>query len=438
MTDSTKSLITVFALIMKNQEYHKIPDTLEKLLPDAQITLNLFNSIVSGLSNMNEGLSKKQANSFLKILNKKLDSSLYNETSYTALIKLYSNEVFNKADKVVELFDTMKSLGIKIKRRTMAPVLQMCKREELYELAMTLYLDCKIHDIKLEEDDYLAILTLACLEEPMEIYNIKMIIADMVKNIETISHNGIAILEQLFPNNRPIEINSDGTCDEVKLPGVSFTSSEKTNMLTRIETYVGNMVARSSKHHGLFGAFIKKIKGYKYDIVIDSANVGFYKQGTNSGKIVNLGQLIKFIDHLNSKKYRIMLILHSRHTQSLDKSRQAELEYIKKNVAYHIFTPHGMDDDWYWLYSVMSKNKCKVLTNDELRNHLFYMNLGDMFMDWKKYCIINYSTDLKGNPILDIPDQYMTKIYFSYKDNKMVVPIKKGGWHYFSLTFDDK
>ena len=48
------------------------------------------------------------------------------------------------------------------------------------------------------------------------------------------------------------------------------------------------------------------------------------------------------------------------------------------------------------------------------------------------------TTDIKGNPILKIPDQYMTKIYFSYKHNKLVVPIKKGGWHYFSLTFDDK
>ena len=228
---------------------------------------------------------------------------MYNETSYTALIKLYSNEIFNKADKIIELFDTMKSEGIKIKRRTMAPVLQMCKREELYELAMTLYLDCKVMDIKLEEDDYLAILGLACIEEPMEIYNIKMIISDMVRNIETISPDGITQLEQLFPDNRPTIVDENGNCSEGKLPGFAFTSSEKTNMLTRIETYVGNMVARSSKHHGLFGKFIKKIKGYKYDVVIDSANVGFYKQGTNSGKIINFTQLCKFIDYLNSKKY---------------------------------------------------------------------------------------------------------------------------------------
>ena len=438
MTDITKTLITKFALIMKNQDYHKIPETLDELLPDAEVSLNLFNSIVSGLSCVKEGLTKKKAKTYLKILNKKLDSSMYNETSYTALIKLYSSEIFNKADKVIELFDSMKSEGIKIKRRTMAPVFQMCKNEELYELAMTLYLDCKVMDIKLEEDDYLAILSLACIEEPMEIYNIKMILYDMVKNIETISQEGINQLEQLFPDNRPIEVDEFGNCGEAKLPGFSFTSSEKTNMLTRIETYVGNMVARSAKHHGLFGKFIKKIKSYKYDIVIDSANVGFYNQGTNSGKIINFSQLIKFIDHLNTKKYKVLLILHSRHTQSLNKTREKELEYIKSKVAYHIFTPHGMDDDWYWLYSVMSKNKCKVVTNDELRNHLFYMNLGAMFTDWKKYCIINYETNKEGEPTLKMPSQFMNKIYFSYKDNKLIVPIRNGGWHYFSLTFDDK
>ena len=148
----------------------------------------------------------------------------------------------------------------------------------------------------------------------------------------------------------------------------------------------------------------------------DPQNYYYYKEGFD---IKELGTIYNGIQSLKANKADTV-------GGSSDKVRSSKIRWIPQN------------DDWYWLYSVMSKNKCKVLTNDELRNHLFYMNLGDMFMDWKKYCIINYSTDLKGNPILDIPDQYMTKIYFSYKDNKMIVPIKKGGWHYFSLTFDDK
>ena len=36
MTDTTKTLTTNFAQIMKHQEYHKIPETLDKLLPDAK------------------------------------------------------------------------------------------------------------------------------------------------------------------------------------------------------------------------------------------------------------------------------------------------------------------------------------------------------------------------------------------------------------------
>jgi proteinaceous RNase P len=42
----------------------------------------------------------------------------------------------------------------------------------------------------------------------------------------------------------------------------------------------------------------------------------------------------------------------------------------KEGILYQ--SPAGCNDDWFWLYAAVAM-KCKVVTNDEMRDHHFQM-----------------------------------------------------------------
>ena len=76
---------------------------------------------------------------------------------------------------------------------------------------------------------------------------------------------------------------------------------------------------------------------------------------------------------LQHRGYRPLVVLHCRHTMPgviprdhlpiVDKWREEKLL---------LTTPHGCNDDWFWLYAAV-KLRCKVVTNDEMRDHHFQM-----------------------------------------------------------------
>jgi proteinaceous RNase P len=46
-------------------------------------------------------------------------------------------------------------------------------------------------------------------------------------------------------------------------------------------------------------------------------------------------------------------------------------------------TPTGSNDDWYWLYAAV-RYKCLLVTNDEMRDHLFQLLGNEFFPKWKE------------------------------------------------------
>ncbi|CAI7792536.1 unnamed protein product [Closterium sp. NIES-53] len=46
-------------------------------------------------------------------------------------------------------------------------------------------------------------------------------------------------------------------------------------------------------------------------------------------------------------------------------------------------TPTGANDDWYWLYAAISM-RCLLVSNDEMRDHIFQTLSADYFSRWKE------------------------------------------------------
>jgi len=99
----------------------------------------------------------------------------------------------------------------------------------------------------------------------------------------------------------------------------------------------------------------------------------------------------------------------------------------------HFFSPQGMDDDMYWLYASIYNPKAKIITNDEMRNHIVNISVGDMFTEWKKYRVIKYNI-IKDEVMLHMPCKYMIRPVM--KGGDMILPFadeeSRITWKYYS------
>ena len=171
----------------------------------------------------------------------------------------------------------------------------------------------------------------------------------------------------------------------------------------------------------------------KYDTVLDGANVGFFEQGTNSGKVLNFRQIQMFVDKAVEMKRKVLLILHERHLRNISATNMDILKDIKKKTI-SFFSPQGNDDDMYWLYSSIVNPRAKIITNDEMRNHIVNIAAGDMFTEWKKYRRIQYNI-LGGEVVFHMPNKYMDRPLM--ENNNLIIPFKNENgrinWKYYVI-----
>lgn len=113
-----------------------------------------------------------------------------------------------------------------------------------------------------------------------------------------------------------------------------------------------------------------------FDVVVDGANVGYFKQNfVGAPSHVDYQQIDQLIQFLTvQRKLRPLLILHSRHLSRYNVPDEAAQQIIDRWKAADLLyaTPKGFNDDWFWIYAAV-KYHCKIVTNDEMRDHHFQM-----------------------------------------------------------------
>ncbi|CAN4099897.1 unnamed protein product [Withania somnifera] len=163
-----------------------------------------------------------------------------------------------------------------------------------------------------------------------------------------------------------------------------------------------------------------------FDAVVDGANVGLISE-----RNFNFSQLRSVVNKLRqmseSKKLPLVILHKSRTTggPAQHPNNKKLLESWKKAGALYA-TPHGSNDDWYWLYAAVS-SKCLLLTNDEMRDHLFQLLGTSFFPRWKEKHQIRMTASKDDGLKLHMPPPYSIVIQES----------EQGCWHVPTLTGDD-
>uniref|UniRef100_A0A7N0RC66 ribonuclease P n=1 Tax=Kalanchoe fedtschenkoi TaxID=63787 RepID=A0A7N0RC66_KALFE len=178
-------------------------------------------------------------------------------------------------------------------------------------------------------------------------------------------------------------IDTDALCEACgeKLVCVDIDNTETEKLADSLASFA---IERETKAN--FRQFMDWLDHHaNYDAVVDGANIGLYQQNFQDGcfSIVQLEAVVKELCCEKQKK-RPLVILHTKRLRAFMESppsRKLLEEWQSQGVLYA--TPHGSNDDWYLLYAAV-KLKCLVVTNDELRDHIYEL-LGQSFINqWKE------------------------------------------------------
>ncbi|KAI3714636.1 hypothetical protein L6452_21594 [Arctium lappa] len=177
-------------------------------------------------------------------------------------------------------------------------------------------------------------------------------------------------------------------------------------------------IAKERDRNSSFEKFQKWLDYYgPFEAVVDGANVGLFSQRRfKPSKVNTIANGIRQM--LPTKKWPLV-ILHNRRVtgDKMDEGMNKSLVEKWKTADALYATPTGSNDDWYWLYAAI-KFKCLLVTNDEMRDHLFQLLGNDFFPKWKERHQVRFNFSETG-PVYHMPPPCSVVIQES----------RKGHWH---------
>ena len=208
---------------------------------------------------------------------------------------------------------------------------------------------------------------------------------------------------------------ADGRCSATGAPlrAVHISAAARAELRAVIPRLAGSRA--KGEEFSRFGAWVDEHGPFEY--VLDGANIGFFGQA----KLVKASKATSFsyeqvdavLRAVCARSTRVLLVLHVSHTDAarLD-TVQLELLSRWRERGVLFSSPAKHNDDWYWLYAAMaSGDSCRVVSNDEMRDHHFGMMTPRNFLRWKERHVVRFTFRNKSwQPELNYPPVYTTAV----------------------------
>ncbi|KAK2371381.1 proteinaceous RNase P [Trifolium repens] len=218
-------------------------------------------------------------------------------------------------------------------------------------------------------------------------------------------------------------VDDDGMCLSCseKLVSIDIDPKETENFAASLSKLACLKQPKANFSH--FQKWLKK--NGPFDAVVDGANVGLANIAHFS--FSQLDNVVRQLRELSPSKRLPLIILHVNRVtggRAQSPNNKRLIENWKKNGVLYA-TPYGSNDDWYWLYAAVSC-KCLLLTNDEMRDHLFQLLGSSFFPRWKEKHQVRVSASKRGVSLV-LPPRYSIVIQES----------ANGSWHVPTVSSDD-
>eukprot|EP00252_Welwitschia_mirabilis_P019467 TRINITY_DN4520_c0_g1_i1.p1 TRINITY_DN4520_c0_g1~~TRINITY_DN4520_c0_g1_i1.p1 ORF type:complete len:685 (+),score=120.89 TRINITY_DN4520_c0_g1_i1:128-2182(+) len=184
---------------------------------------------------------------------------------------------------------------------------------------------------------------------------------------------------------------------------------------------------RENRSH--FSEFQKWLEEHgPYEAILDGANIGLHQSGgSNTFSFRQLDAVSTGLQRRSPSNKLPLIVLHNMRTKVGPAKSPANKERIMKwGKAKALYaTPNGSNDDWYWLYAAV-RFKCLIVTNDEMRDHLFQLLGNDFFPTWKERHQVRYSLS-KNRVFFHMPPPFSI----------VIQEAENGSWHVPIVGGDD-
>lgn len=370
------------------------------------------------------------------------------EAAWTGLIKLCC--LHDDPDNALAHVDAMSAAGVPPRLRTFAPILSYACSNGDRSLA-----DECIHRITnaglaLGAAEHLDLVKLATSNSST--CAVTLALRQMALDHPCLCSAHVDVLRAAFDDkpSRPCgwrmldtSIDRFGVCavTGARLRAAALPPSERTELLSAVPRLVGS----SDKIHEFekFTTWLNRqvdLHG-PYDYVLDGANIGFHGhskreaafrkvaaarrqrpasdgarktpvgsfassdnggtsadgagisvKGSGAFYCTQIERVLEAV-HQVAPTARTLVILHVSHTDSrFLQPAEAALVHRWRRAGALFVSPPGMNDDWYWLYAALaSGDQCKVVSNDEMRDHHFGMLHARALLSWKERHVVHFN-----------------------------------------------
>lgn len=240
----------------------------------------------------------------------------------------------------------------------------------------------------------------------MEWSKVESVLAHMAKETTELEKGTIKVVRSLFDSRTDFDascsicrIREDGYCERCDdtLQAIDLDDCE----YSQFAKGIASLAKRHGKRTDEFDNFVNWLEEHgPFGIIIDAANVAFYNQNFESGGF-NFAQIEAVVERVGSDHpdLKPLVVLHINRTRgpaaSTPKARALLKRLTEQNKFYA--APMGSNDDWYWMYAaVVAGEKGILVSNDEMRDHLFNLLAPKYFNKWKQRHQMRYS--FNGDP----------------------------------------
>ena len=360
-----------------------------------------------------------------------------NEFIYTGLARIAAIcGNYSRAFSIAQDCKAFNTGKCKPRLRTYTPaLLGFCSSGNVKQ-AMEVESEMRRLDLQLTEHEYRAMLE-AVIKTGDKVYG-NYILECMLREITNVEEKTAKVLETYFNSfqENSKEENGAAACtytvsrSKVDVQGICSSSNEKLEkldlkkgeMMTLAEK-ISNLALKRESRSDAFQTFQKWLERHgPYDLIIDGANVGFFGQAKGGTFVfAQVELMLEKVKELWPNR-KPLVVLHNRRLHHFTKDNKANAALVDKLKSNHeIFaSPSGSNDDWYWIYAaVLSGENGLLVTNDEMRDHIFQTLASRYFQKWKLCHQVHFSVYGKDVDLKE-PGNY----------TKCIQRSGKGSWHF--------
>ncbi|CAI5998021.1 unnamed protein product [Closterium sp. NIES-64] len=231
-----------------------------------------------------------------------------------------------------------------------------------------------------------------------------------------------------------VQVDEGGTCSgcSARLATIDLDDAETERFARAVDALVE--ARGKARELAAFKAWLARHG--PFPAVVDAANVGLYNQNFAQGgfNFWQLHSIAKAVAALGpagsgggseagsaSAAPRLpLLVVHHKRVKGGPAAEPFAQQCLAQYEQQHCLftTPTGANDDWYWLYAAISM-RCLLVSNDEMRDHIFQTLSADYFSRWKERHQVRFTMTPRG-PVLRMPPNFSFVIQES----------SDGAWHF--------